>query len=320
MATNTLFLPVEQPHLSQPRYSLLSGANIINMDANESQRFGNGFYYWPEGDVVTGYWSMCCHPDDSAQSPKTANVPFTSATNPWIDAYGAVEFFPYAVYGSDRASAMAWQLRNGMERARRKLNASLPFMLEYELWTGHLNVVSCANPSLQNSASTIAGGATCASHAIALLEQAVATGDARGQQKGGMRYMIHMRPLLLDYIAYTYGNNIIRREGNMWLTPMDNVVVGGRGYPGTGPAKDTGGPTNGPGNYATGAAVGGTEWMYISPMVDVRLGEVFDIASNDAQIVSRDTNVRTYWAEQIVHAGFDPTMNVYAVQVTTPAC
>lgn len=329
IATTGPGLVVEQPHLHRPRLSLLSAADFPVMTPDEKLRFGLGFKYFPEGAVVTGIWPMCetnatdpGSPDFAAQTSKTPNVPLTSVTNPWIDSIGAVDFWPYTVYASDAASTGTLLFRRGEERALRKLDVAVPFNLEYELWTGSLNVVGRSNPSLQNSATTLAGPVT-PMDAIALLEQAVATGDARGQQEGGFRYMIHMRPKVLDWLAANGDNNLMRREGNMWLTPMDNILVAGRGYPGTGPAKDTGGVANGPGIYAAGAAVTATsEWMYISPVVEIRMDEPFPLSDDLKDLVRRDTNDVTFWCEQIVHAAFDPTLNIYAINVclTAHAC
>lgn len=324
----------EQPYLERPRVSLISASNVIPLNAQERTWFGNGFRYAPEGDVVTGIWPMCDVPDSNAT--KTPNFQFSSTGqhgqvyNAFVDAYGAVDFFPYAFYASDAVGTLSLAVRDSPGRARRKLNASLPFLLEGELWTGSTNVVGRANPSLQNAARTLTSGPTCVFDAIALLEQAVADGDLRGQQKGGFRYQIHMRPKVLDYIqANASSSNFARRDGNMYLTPMDNILVPGRGYPGTGPSFDTGGNAAGqygipgPGLYVPAGAstvTATTEWIYITPVVEIRTDEVFLIGDEPAQGLRRDQNLYTVWAEQIAHAAFDPTINIYAAEICLTTC
>lgn len=322
----------EQPHLVRPRVSLISSSDIINLSTEERMHFGNGFRYAPEGDVVTGIWPMCDVIDNT--NVKNPNFQFSSTGqhlqtyNPFVDAQGAVDFFPYAIYASDAVGSLSWAVRDSEGRAKRKLDASLPFNLEHELWTGSQNVVGRANPSLQNSARALTVAPICVFDAIALLEQAVADGDLRGQQKGGFRYQIHVRPKVLDYIQVNANSNFVRRDGNMYLTPLDNIVVPGRGYPGTGPNFDTGGNAagqygiTGPGLYAgPGSAISATsEWIYITPVVEIRLDEPFLIGNNPEQGMRRDQNLMFVWAEQIAHAAFDPTLNIYAAEVSLPAC
>lgn len=336
-------LAVEQPHLTPPRVSLLTSADRPVLSETDKLRFGNGFRYAPEGDVVMGTWPICDgnnvdpgNPDYASNPKKTPNFQFSNTGqegrpySPFVDAVGAVNFAPYGIYASDASGTFSWRARDGEARAKRKLDAGLSYMLEHELWTGSTNVLGRANPSLQNAARVLTTGPICIFDAIALLEQATADGDARGSQKGGMRYMIHVRPKVLDYIEVNANSNFVRRDGNMYLTPMDNIVVPGRGYPGTGPNADTGGAAalpaypliKGPGTYAgPGSAITATtEWIYLTPVVEVRLDDVMVLGDDPSQVISRRDNTVTYWAERIAHAAFDPTLNIYAAEICLTTC
>ena len=127
--------------------------------------------------------------------------------------------------------------------------------------------------------------------AIALLEQEMGEISAT-------RGMIHIRPQVLFPLLEA---QVIRRVGNIYLSPMDNIVVPGRGYSGTGPA---------------GQAPGATEWMYGHPgIVQVRRGPVIRLGEDDlASQVDRYVNDRFVIVERVAHVALDSSKGVLAIE------
>jgi len=113
----------------------------------------------------------------------------------------------------------------------------------------------------------------------------------------GNRGMIHIRPIAFHALV---ADSVVRREGNVWLSPMDNIVVPGRGYPGTGPA---------------GQAVGATEWMYGHPgIVQIRRSEIIRLGEDDlASQIHRGWNDHEAIVMRVAHVLLDPTVPVFAI-------
>lgn len=263
----------EGPQLTPPRVSLLSSAELVPM---EGDRWIKGFDLILEGCEGTNVYAVC-PPEDA--DPKE-----------FAAAGSNEEYNPYVLYATDKCSTYPAQ-RAFYDRAQRKLLTGESTALEEQLWTGEVGGVAIAtNPNLAGEAETITTAVTDIQDAFAVLEQAIGEASAT-------RGMIHLRPQALVKLIEA---KVVRREGNVWLSPLDNIVVPGRGYPGTGPA---------------GQAVGATEWMYGHPgIVQIRRGPVIRLGEDDlSSQVDRYVNDRLVLVERVVHVALDNSCVVYAI-------
>lgn len=263
----------EGPQLTPPRISLLSAAEIVPM---EGDRWTSGFDLILEGCEDTRVFAVC-PPEDADPKEYTGG--------------GSNEAYtPYVLYATDSCSTWPAQ-REFYDRAQRKLLTGEAAVLEEQLWTGSVDGTTFTNPNLAGEAVTISTAVNGAEEALAVLEQAMGMASAA-------RGMIHIRPQVLGVLL---DKHIVEKEGNVYLSPMGNIVVPGRGYPGTGPAAE---------------AVGATEWMYGHPgIVQVRRGPVIRLGEDDkASQYIRATNDRLVIVERVVHVALDNACVVYAIE------
>jgi hypothetical protein len=270
----------------------LTSAQIVETGTDET--WYSGFEYVSDGCGKDGSAMFkVCHTDTERKGYCRKN--------------GIATFSPYVVFGS--ATCSTWDLGGDDEAAfaefkdlaERRLLSGESYWLEKMLWGPDADVQTevqgLANNHLANAGSaTVTGGGTDHVRALAALE------DGLGDCLRGSRGMIHMRPGLLTRLAAH--SDVIRREGNVWLTATDNIVVPGRGYSGKGP---------------TGQVVAATEWMYASSMVQIRRGPIVHIPNTLAEAkssVNRETNDVGALAERVVHAALDPACCVLAAEVT----
>lgn len=278
-------LPTAPPPLTPPRVSLLTAADVVN-DLDELSR---GFNYAPES-CDSGTVSAVCY------------EPGTFTKEPLGNPSDPVLIDPFVVLSMDQCSAWSFRDRDFYGRAERNLLANESKLIEQEFMS---NTLSLTNPYVLNAANTFTTAtpsAVTALRAFALVEQA-ASETFLG------RFMIHVRPLVLDLLVAA---RVIRREGNVWLSPLDNIVVPGRGYPGTGPAGEARSTTS--------------EWIYATAPVQIRRGPIVLLpepvaksADNPQGIaqsaVTRATNDISVIAERLVSVAFDPSCGVIAGQV-----
>lgn len=264
------------PQLRPPRVSLLSAADLIPMD---NERWSNGFELIAEDCETVNVYAVC--PASDAE-PKESNT-----------AGNTISYLPYVLYTGAKCSTYSRE-EDFYDRAQRKLLTGESTALESLLWTGTLGAVdlSVTNPTLVGSTTITATGATrTAEEALAIMDQNIG-------MKSATQGMIHLRPQVLGELL---DHKVIRREGNVYLSPMDNIVVPGRGYPGTGP---------------TGQAVGASEWMYGHPgIVQVRRGPVIRLGEKeDSSQYTWSTNDRITIVERVEHVALDDTCGVIAVE------
>lgn len=276
---NALGVVINPPLLTPPRVSLLTSAEVIT---DESSRWMAGYSYSPEGCGNAFLETIC----------PSVTVIKEQCANP-----GIVQFQPYVLYAADKCSAWSHQERDFYGRAERKLLAAQSYWIEHEFMLDTLGLGN--SPVASPLATTITAGAVPPYVALAALE------DSIGDCSQGGRMMIHVRPGILSILA---SDGHIRREGNLWLTASDNIVVVGRGYPGTGPN----------GQPITGSS----EWIYATSMVQIRLGNLVYTPSKDTsrpmdipqEAINRRTNDIVVVAERIVSTAYDPTCCVLAAE------
>lgn len=279
------------PQLTPPRVSLISSADLVPV---ENDRWADGFVAEVDGcgDVKR---SLVCPPASAARTIDNSGS-------------GSIFYKPYVLYATHKCSTYGTLDDRFYEKAERILLAGESAALESILWDGNADLLNL-NPYLSDgpgaydtanpSSNSLAGGTQTITTAVndpekafAILEQAISDcSSARG--------MIHIRPQLLHFLVE---RRVVRREGNVWLSPLDNIVVPGRGYAGTGPANQ---------------AVGATEWMYGHPgIVQIRRGPVTRVGEND-----KPSQYRPIWndhqviVERVAHVALDPTCCVLAIEV-----
>ena len=280
------YVTVPTPPLLPPRVSLLTAADVLD---NDTPRWEGGHAYLPETCTMAKIDTIC---------PTTGNYGSVTATP------SQVQINPFFIYSIDQSSAFNRTTRDFYGRAQRNVLASEAYLIEKEFMS---NTLGLPNPYILNPALTktvVTDGVALAPwHALAQVEQAAA------ELLVGERIMIHMRPHILLVLSSA---NLVRREGNVWLTPMDSILVPGRGYPGTGPAGQ--------------AVIDGSEWIYATGRVQVRRGpieylpEKLEITSENPQgvpasAVNRQTNDIYVAAQRAVSVSFNSNCAVIAAQV-----
>lgn len=275
----------EGPQLQPPRISLLSSAEIITPT---NERWGSGFDLIAEGCSEPGIYAIC--PPANADPKSFASDGDTFS------------YLPYVIYATDTCSTYPAG-REFFDRAQRKLLANESNVLEEILWTGafggnSLTASDTLNPGLAQQSTNVVSSANNSWEALAVLEQELS-------ECSGGRSTIHIRPQALIQLL---DHKAIRREGNVYLTPMDNILVPGRGYPGTGP---------------TGQAIGATEWMFGHvgiPQVRrgpvIRLGEPKEDEDGNSTYV-KATNDRQVVVERMAHVALVPDCCVLAIDYTS---
>ena len=279
------------PKQTPPRVSLISSAEIVPVDG---KKWEAGFIADLDGQGNASL-SEVCDADDLSVT----------------EVGGTASFKPYVLYATNKSSTYGDSLTVAefYDRAERKLLAGEAYALEQILWDGYAGELNF-NPFLSDGAgdysnagadlggvcpavtsvNTVASAVTAVGDAFAVLEQEM--GDV-----SSTRGMIHMRPQAMHKLVEL---GTVRREGNVWLSPLDNIVVPGRGYPGTGPA---------------GEAVGATEWMYGHPgIVQIRRSEIIRLGENDlASQIHRGWNDHEVIVQRVAHVLLDPFTQVLAI-------
>lgn len=157
-----------------------------------------------------------------------------------------------------------------------------------------------AGPAIDSD--TVTSAAATPTAALACITAGLA--DALRGQQG----MVHVTPQLLTYLQAA---QIITRQGNLWVTAMGHIVVADAGYSGAGPG---------------GVPATTTQWMYGTPVVQVRLGPVelapatLDDATALGQALDREVNTMLVYAFRL--AGFQWTAECahLAAEVDLPVC
>lgn len=252
--------------------------------------------------VPTLSWTDTGSVTPGAVPPSTDTTGVHSYTNPAV-----AEWTAYSVSVLDRCSLMTGFDRDYVGRARALLDAATPKAVEREFWDGRwAQLKNLPNLYLTKAGSTVVnptpGTAVSFARGLRLLEQALADAGF------GARGVIHLRPEALGDT-----NVILRRQGNLILTLLDNVVVPGAGYSGLGPQ----------GNAAEIPAAGKT-WMYATGSVEYRETPPEPLpawATGDSPVppdaVDRDTNRATLWLRRSALASWDGGVHL-AVYVDLP--
>lgn len=265
--------------LTKPRMGLLAAAAVTESQTAGTGRWGWGLEWRPElTDEASGAFGA------RELECITSSIPIPAQPTNEI----AEGFMVYAVdtCGTMDDADLA-DPRDRRGRAERLLMATRSASVAKEFWSGAISATyATANTWLKKAGSTDVGGASASpAKQLADLDQAIATNLSNG------RGMIHCRVVVLDRLAQDMA---IRREGNLWLTPFDNIVVADAGYDGTGPAAG--------------------EWMFATTMVEIYFGPVQMFDSPVATHV-RTINDMHVWAQQDVIVLHEPHLLWHRAQV-----
>lgn len=262
------------PDLRPPRVSILSSAEVITPS---NDRWFGGWTFLPlSADDSSGTYVIC-----DPESPFDPGL-----------RLGAEDFFPWLIYATDECSTFGSESTDFVKRARQKLAVVEPWYIERAIWE---NPDSLGNPSFVGSPSTILTENEDPLGGFAALDAAVAQDlhDGRG--------MIHMTPQLFDLLQQY---RIFRREGNVWFSPLDNIVVPGRGYTGNGPNEDGGANEN--------EATDTVTWMFGHPgIIRVYRSDVYDLPSAEVleKQMARPINDIRAQANRVVGYDFANTVS-----------
>lgn len=284
-------IPVPAAPATPPRHSLLAAAQVLD---NDTTGWQVGIAWTPEACGAGGVIPADCAPSPAREVP---------ATPP------AEQSHPFRVWAADECSTFGWQARDWQGRARRQLEATQSFQIARELWTGDLTRAEHApgdrSPYLADD-TTVVGAIPGGLEQLLGAQLAVIETWAT-VCSGGRRVMLHMSPMVLAAALVTAGDNFIVAN-DLVVTARGNLVVADAGYPGTPP---------------DGQADDGMEWVYASPLVQVRLDAVETLPSSLAdarglaEMIDRPSNTATVWAQRIVAYQLDPCCR-FAAKVAVP--
>lgn len=178
---------------------------------------------------------------DIGEAGEAGKEPPTSNTTGGVLSYlnpAIVEYVPIIILTADECSSFGFSERDFKGRALRWLDNATPQALEKELWTGALaQAKGYPNNYLMQSGvvEDLTGGGTPPSveRGLSILQDALMNGTTNVKTFGGQG-MIHCQPQTL--LSITKAAAGVRRVGQMIFDTMDNIIVPGAGYPGTGPA------------------------------------------------------------------------------------
>lgn len=287
-ATNA-HVPVDAPQATPPRLGLLSSAV---RPTGVDPRWVNGIEFAPEAclDDDPIWWSCPEGEGGSPPDPKQAE-----SVRP-----GLVRYRPVTIVTHDTCSALGYTVADYQARARRALIAQQSRKMEAELWSGTAAIAAnLPNAYLADAASAVDLGVFPLVYGLAALQQYLAdTIPGRG--------MIHctVRTATLWLSA-----GVIRREGTVLLDVMDNIVVPGTGYDGSGP-----GGTPAP-------LSGDRQWAYATGLVHVLEDEIVLTPDTIGEALDRATNTVTMRAERTVAAFWDGCAHAAAeIDLCSPCC
>jgi len=273
---------LEPTPAAPPRVSLLTSARVVDDNSREWQ---NGFAVAPELCLPQDgpFWWEC---PDGGVDARSSTLLSPTGEKGIADNEPIVEYRPWMAQVGDRCSTFGWQARDFQGRARRALLASQSRIVETELLTGAIaQEAGFPNLYLQGpqTVDLSPGGSSPLVYALAALQQAIAEG-----QNG--RGMIHAT---IPTVTLWLAASAIRRDGNLLVDALDNIVVPGAGYDGGGPGGTAPDPT------------GETAWAYATGIVEVRQADVTILPGSLDEALDRASNTIAWRAERTVAAWWD---------------
>lgn len=263
----------------------------------------NGIAYEITTDGLFAHVHDAC--DYTAAGGNTiGNAPGTAGSATTIYAQ---DFAPFVIEGTDGCrSSLGLTPEERKARAVEALELLTPKAVEREFWTnGFTGVNTAGNKSLQNSPTTtlLAGAAVKPRRGLAALEQALADDGA------GTLGAVHVTRDVLSLLRLDMDPNGGDSDGVLY-TPGGNMLIGGVGYTGNGPASAG----------ANTARTAGHAWAYATGPVAVHLSPI-QVSDTPSMVTGpvgvesfHTTNTLVYTAERFAAVTFNGT-KVYAVLI-----
>lgn len=273
------------------RYSLLQAGTTVVENGEMRWAVGNGFTFEP----------ISCPGTNPGSVVAIGCIGDTATVTPGSDI-AAVTGSAFLVAATDKCSTFGFEDRNYVQRAIDLLEIEQSFLIARELWAGAVtgspsSITTPKNRQLAHASSTtITSGPVTPLIALAGLDQSLAV---CGMNRRGL---IHVRPQMLAHLANVYA---IRREGAVWLTPLDNVVVADGGYSGSAPSTPATAPTT-------------SQFMYGTSWLEVHLGPIETFGGLDATGINRTVNDVLTWAYRPVMVKWDQCCH-FAAEADTDA-
>ena len=269
---------VQAPPARPPVYGLIAAAPAIE---DPDLRWAGGWSFQPEGCGLGGKVAVVCEGD---------------TTQAGLGGPAVVEGEPIWIFGADRCTTMQ-RSRDNEGRARRQLAAVESYQLADELWSG--TVTAAATPDLANRwlAGDAADSDTLTTAGVTPVAGLGCVTQGLAEYLKGQPGMVHVTPQLLQHLV---ADNIVTRQGNLWVTAMGHIVVADAGYSGDGPG---------------GVAAGATQWMYGTAMVRVRRGPV-----ELTDTIDHTVNTRLVVAGRLAGVQWDSECAHVAAEIAIPLC
>jgi hypothetical protein len=261
---------IQTPAVGANRRGLLGPGGAIDLPLPDDRWLAGATWEGPSCDAVGPRPIVC---DETDAKPADTGV----------DGVRVADAF--YVLGADRCSTLGRTPEEGERLARENLRLTESFQAEQEFWSGVASlstVTPLDNFWLTRYEATEQVGEDALGYvdALAALDAAYVTCGF------GAQGMIHASPRL---VAAWYQAGLLRVDGTRLLTVLDNIVVAGAGYDGSGPATTDGGDPTPPDP--------GTEWAYATGLVYVARGEV-SVVGDVASRIDRADNTLTTYAER----------------------
>lgn len=231
--------PIDAPQAREPRYGLIAAAEIID----DPTRWQAGVSFTPEACAGGGVLPLeqGCGPNLSGS--------FASSANP-----GEAVADPFVVFHVETCSTFGSARRDFQGRARRGLLATRSSYVAEALWDGY-DPMQEQRALVDSASDVLTSEASSPSAVIACLEQGLMVCGR------GRRGLLHVTPQLLTILVQ---QSLVYRDGNLWLSPMGNIVVADAGYTGNGPDDAVGNPR----------PAGSSQWAYATSWMRLRFSAV----------------------------------------------
>lgn len=245
--------------------------------------------------------SECVAPGDPLDicDPAARDEPAAPETVSW-DAYVLHTVYECGTFG--------WRGKDWAGIARRRLIADSERQLSAELWRGALaRAEGYPNRFLaSNDSDEVTSSAATPLNALACLEQYLAGCNA------GQQGMIHAT---WQTVTHWIEARLVRREGQVFYTEFDTIVVPGVGYDGSGPTNP-----EGAGQGVPADASAGSVFAYATGIVEVRLSPITLRGTPENPVeVNRTTNEIGVIAERFALASWDLCCHG-AAEIDLPLC
>ena len=267
---------IEVPRIAPPRQSLVA---IAGVTTETSDRFISGLTWLPEplrteGGGDLGTWKV-----DASNTAVSGSSISPAATG---NAYG--------IWAAESFTAIGIDWQEAVDRVARKLSTFESQAIEAQLWSDGLAV----NPSLKLAGT---GAALAGSSSGQTIVRSIGIADTKITQTWGRVY-VHMRP---ETFAGTVANQVVTRDGNLWTTPLGNVVIPGAGYSGLSPA---------------GSGSVGDDFICATPVVEVHRSGVTITPDRVAEATDRSTNTVVVYAMRFVSTIWDYSAGSFYIRAT----